>query len=76
MEKVSDRPAVAMGRDSPSLPPGQAGRCDDRLGPLKELGLHRDAHLVVPGSDIPTSDARPGKEDEVEIFPVISGGRT
>lgn len=42
---------------------------------LRELGLHRDAHLVVRGADILTSDVLLRSEDEVEIFPVISGGR-
>lgn len=41
---------------------------------LRELRLHRDAHLVVRGADILTSDVRLRAEDEVEIFPVISGG--
>ncbi len=41
---------------------------------LKELGLHRDAHLVVRGEDILTSDVRLRPEDEVEVYPVISGG--
>lgn len=42
---------------------------------LSALGLHRDAHLVVRGEDILTSDVRLAAEDEVEIWPVISGGR-
>jgi sulfur carrier protein ThiS len=41
---------------------------------LKALGLHRDAHLVVRGEDILTSDVRLTAADEVEIWPVISGG--
>jgi len=41
---------------------------------LKELGLRRDAHLVVRGEDILTSDVRLGQGDDVEIWPVISGG--
>jgi sulfur carrier protein ThiS len=41
---------------------------------LKALGLHRDAHLVVRGDDILTSDVRLTAADEVEIWPVISGG--
>lgn len=41
---------------------------------LTALGLHRDAHLVVRGEDILTSDTRLTETDEVEIVPVISGG--
>jgi len=41
---------------------------------LKGLGLHRDAHLVVRGEDILTSDVRLTDTDELEIWPVISGG--
>jgi sulfur carrier protein ThiS len=41
---------------------------------LKTLGLHRDAHLVVRGEDILTSDVRLGEADHLEIWPVISGG--
>ena len=42
---------------------------------LKALGLHRDAHLVVRGEDILTSDVRLTAADDVEVWPVISGGR-
>ena len=41
---------------------------------LKALGLHRDAHLVVRGEDILTSDVRLAATDQVEVWPVISGG--
>ncbi len=41
---------------------------------LRRLGLHLDAHLVVRGEDILTSDVRLAEEDEVEVYPVISGG--
>jgi sulfur carrier protein ThiS len=41
---------------------------------LKALGLHRDAHLVVRGEDILTSDVRLTERDELEVWPVISGG--
>jgi len=41
---------------------------------LKGLGLHRDAHLVVRGEDILTSDVQLTPADEVEVWPVISGG--
>ncbi|TMC01538.1 MAG: thiamine biosynthesis protein ThiS [Chloroflexi bacterium] len=42
---------------------------------LKALGLHRDAHLVVRGEDILTTDVRLTAADDVEVWPVISGGR-
>jgi sulfur carrier protein len=42
---------------------------------LERLGLHRDAHLVVRGDDILTSDVRLTAVDDVEVWPVISGGR-
>jgi len=41
---------------------------------LKALGLLRDAHLVVRGEDILTSDVRLAEGDELEVWPVISGG--
>ncbi|HZV50781.1 MAG TPA: MoaD/ThiS family protein [Candidatus Dormibacteraeota bacterium] len=41
---------------------------------LLELGLHRDAHLVVRRDEILTGDVRLAETDEVEIYPVISGG--
>lgn len=41
---------------------------------LQELGLHRDAHLVVRRDEILTGDVRLAETDEVEIYPVISGG--
>jgi sulfur carrier protein ThiS len=42
---------------------------------LRALGLHRDAHLVVRGEDILTTDVRLTAADDVEVWPVISGGR-
>ncbi|HEY4865327.1 MAG TPA: MoaD/ThiS family protein [Candidatus Dormibacteraeota bacterium] len=42
---------------------------------LKTLGLHRDAHLVVRGQDILTSDVSLSEGDQIEVWPVISGGR-
>jgi sulfur carrier protein ThiS len=42
---------------------------------LKTLGLHRDAHLVVRGQDILTSDVALSEGDQIEVWPVISGGR-
>jgi len=41
---------------------------------LKALGLLRDAHIVVRGEDILTSDVRLATSDELEVWPVISGG--
>ena len=41
---------------------------------LRALGLLRDAHLVVRGEDILTSDVRLAEGDELEVWPVISGG--
>lgn len=49
----------------------EAGTAGDLL---KALGLHRDAHLIVRGEDILTSDVRLSEADEVEVWPVISGG--
>ena len=43
-------------------------------GVLTALGLNSDAHLVVRGDDILTRDVRLSEDDEVEIYPVISGG--
>ncbi len=43
---------------------------------LRQLGLHRDAHLVVRRDEILTGDVRLTETDEVEIYPVISGGRS
>ena len=42
---------------------------------LAALNLHHDAYLVVRQDQILTRDRRLGGEDEVEIWPVISGGR-
>jgi sulfur carrier protein len=41
---------------------------------LKQLGLASDAYLVVRGEDILTRDVRLRPEDELEVWPVISGG--
>lgn len=43
---------------------------------LKQLGLHSDAHLVIRADEILTRDVRLKDEDEVEVWPVISGGRS
>ena len=41
---------------------------------LKALGMHSDAHLVIRRDEILTRDVRLRDDDEVEIWPVISGG--
>jgi sulfur carrier protein ThiS len=41
---------------------------------LKALGLHSDAHLVIRRDEILTRDVRLHADDEVEVWPVISGG--
>jgi len=59
------------------LPDRQVKEVDARtVGDLlKTLGLLRDAHLVVRGDDILTTDVRLAEGDELEVWPVISGGR-
>jgi len=42
---------------------------------LKALGMHSDAHLVIRRDEILTRDVRLREDDEVEVWPVISGGR-
>jgi sulfur carrier protein ThiS len=58
------------------LPERQVKEVDARtVGELlKALGLHRDAHLVMRGEDILTSDVRLSEADQLEVWPVISGG--
>ena len=41
---------------------------------LQALGLNSDAHLVVRGDDILTRDVKLAESDELEIYPVVSGG--
>jgi sulfur carrier protein len=41
---------------------------------LRSLGFASEAYLVVRGEDILTRDVRLRPEDEVEVWPVISGG--
>lgn len=41
---------------------------------LKALGMHSDAHLVLRRDEILTRDVRLRDDDEVEVWPVISGG--
>jgi sulfur carrier protein len=47
-------------------------RTVDRL--LEELGLNREAHLVICNGTLVPGDARLEDGDEVEVRPVISGG--
>ena len=42
---------------------------------LRTLGFASDAYLVVRGEDILTRDVKLRPEDEIEVWPVISGGR-
>lgn len=42
---------------------------------LRVLGLHADAYLVLKGDEILTRDVRLAPDDEVDLIPVISGGR-
>jgi sulfur carrier protein len=42
---------------------------------LKQLGFHQDAYLVVRGDEILTRDVRLREAEELEVWPVISGGR-
>lgn len=41
---------------------------------LNELGLSREAHLVIRNGSLISGDSRLGADDVVEIRPVISGG--
>jgi sulfur carrier protein ThiS len=41
---------------------------------LRELNLSPDAHLVIRRDEILTRDVRLEEADEVEVWPVISGG--
>ena len=43
---------------------------------LKALGMHSDAHLVIRRDEILTRDVRLLADDEVEVWPVISGGNS
>jgi len=41
---------------------------------LKELGLLPGTVLVIRGTELLTTDAIVGEDDEIEVRPVISGG--
>ncbi len=41
---------------------------------LKELGLLPGTVLVIRGSELLTTDAIVGEDEEIEVRPVISGG--
>ncbi len=49
----------------------QAGTVADLLSTLE---LHQDAYLVVRSDQILTRDVPLAQDDEIEIWPVISGG--
>lgn len=50
------------------------GRSVDRL--LDDLGLSREAHLVIRNGTLVPGDARLEDGDTIEVRPVISGGAT
>jgi sulfur carrier protein len=50
----------------------EGGRSVDRL--LDELGLGREAHLVIRNGTLVPGDARLEDGDIIEVRPVISGG--
>ncbi len=41
---------------------------------LAELGLSREAHLVIRNGELVPGDGELSDDDEIEIRPVISGG--
>lgn len=52
----------------------------DVAGPMKvnallaELGINREAVLVIRGDTLVTGDATLADDDDVEVRPVVSGG--
>ena len=50
----------------------EGGRSVDRL--LDDLGLDREAHLVIRNGTLVPGDARLEDGDTIEVRPVISGG--
>ncbi len=50
----------------------EGGRSVDRL--LEDLGLDREAHLVICNGTLVPGDARLDDGDTIEVRPVISGG--
>ena len=63
--KVTILPA----RESREVDAGDVGQL------LKVLKLHQDAYLVIRSDEILTRDVQLKSTDEVEIWPVISGGQ-
>ncbi len=52
----------------------EGGHSVDRL--LDDLGLSREAHLVIRNGTLVPGDARLDDGDTIEVRPVISGGAT
>ena len=50
----------------------EGGRSVDRL--LDDLGLSREAHLIIRNGTLVPGDARLEDGDTIEVRPVISGG--
>jgi sulfur carrier protein ThiS len=59
---------ILPGRESREVDAGDVGQL------LKALQLHQDAYLVIRSDEILTRDVRLKATDELEIWPVISGG--
>ena len=63
------RVTILPARESRQVEAADVGRL------LRELNLSPDAHLVIRRDEILTRDVRLADTDEVEVWPVISGGR-